>query len=260
MGGVSQIFPLSSLGEEVPTSHPPLTSSTLILGMSEWVSRLNILLLSCLLWWGDDHHHHGFSYCIMALHGYENFNLHPLPHVKYICIVYMKHNNIGRRLWIVKRLRANTSIMPPFIHHPYIATTTIYCTGDWFCMDELFFHPRNEILEKMLLSIQCSWMIYYIGYFKSKFGIFLCRRNEMRKMVVKSNIQLKTMNDARGGWVFFGTVDFLENTGHSISLWFSHPIYYGKPGKRGEPWEEFFIYFIRFHRWAWMKETMVCCE
>lgn len=181
-----------------------------------------------------------WPYTVMRISTYTHFHMLNI----YICI-YMKHNNIGTRLWIVKRLRANTSIMPPFIHHPYIATTTIYCTGDWFCMDELFFHPRNEILEKMLLSIQCSWMIYYIGYFKSKFGIFLCRRNEMRKMVVKSNIQLKTMNDARGGWVFFGTVDFLENTGHSISLWFSHPIYYGKPGKHGEPWEEF-IYLFYF--------------
>lgn len=102
-----------------------------------------------------------------------------------------------------------------YINNASIYSSPIYSNNNnnllhgWLILHEwTFFHPRNEILEKMLSSIQCSWMIYYIGYFKSKFGIFLCRRNEMRKMVVKSNIQLKTMNDTRGGWVFFGTVDF----------------------------------------------------
>jgi hypothetical protein len=57
-----------------------------------------------------------FSYCIMALHGYENFNLHPLAHVKYTYIYEAQQQH--RKLWIVKRLRANTSIMPPFYSSP----------------------------------------------------------------------------------------------------------------------------------------------
>jgi hypothetical protein len=114
----------------------------------------------------------------------------------------MKHKQ-HRKLWIVvKRLWANTSIMPPFIHHRYIyiATTTTYCMGDWFYMDEPFFHPRNEIWKnaRQFMLIVESFITWV---FKSKFGIFLCRRNEMRKMIIKSNIQLKTMNDT--GWMSF---------------------------------------------------------
>jgi hypothetical protein len=138
-----------------------------------------------------------------------------------------------------------------YINNASIYSSPIYSNNNnllhgWLILHGwTIFSSKEWNLEKMLSrSIQCSWMIYYIGYFKSKFGIFLCRRNEMRKMVVKSNIQLKTMNDARGGWVFFGTVDFLENTGHSISLWFSHPIYYGKPGKHGESLGKIFLFIL----------------
>jgi hypothetical protein len=47
-------------------------------------------------------------------------------------------------------------------------------------MDEPFFHPMNEIWENLnCSSIHVVESFIYNGYFKSKFGIFLCRRNEM---------------------------------------------------------------------------------
>jgi hypothetical protein len=89
------------------------------------------------------------------------------------------------RSWIVKRLRANTSIMPPFIHHRYIYRATTIHFG-WvidFTWMNLFFHPRNENFGKCSSSIHVveSFTILFHGYLNRSLGIFLCRRNEMWK-------------------------------------------------------------------------------
>ncbi len=96
----------------------------------------------------------------------------------------MEHNNIiGCGLSIVQRLRANTSIMPPFIHHRYIATTINNLLHGWLILHgwTLFFIQRMKFGEKLLVN-SCSWIVYlqWVFFFKSKFGICLCRRNEMK--------------------------------------------------------------------------------
>lgn len=106
---------------------------------------------------GDDDD--GFSYCIMALHGYENFNLHPLAHVKYTYIYEAQQQH--RKLWIVKRLRANTSIMPPFYSSPIYSNNNNLLHGWLILHGWTFFHPRNEIWKMLINS--CIWMIYYMG-------------------------------------------------------------------------------------------------
>jgi hypothetical protein len=82
-----------------------------------------------------------------------------------------------------------------------------------------FFFIQGMKFGKMLVN-SCSLLNHLLrGYLNLSLEFFFVEGMKCGKWSSKAIYNWKPWM-TRGGWVFFGTVDFLEHTGHSISLWF----------------------------------------
>lgn len=159
-----------------PHFHPP-TYFFHLDSRNEWFLDWTYYCLVCLLWWTDDDDVDGFSYCIMALHGYENFNLHPLlAHVKNI-YVYIWSTTTYKVLDCQKvacKYINNASIYSSPIYIYIYSNNNSFGRVIDFTWMNFFFHPREWKFGKCSSSIHVveAFIILLQWVFKSKFGNF----------------------------------------------------------------------------------------